>query len=59
MKANSVEQSPSWEANTSSVSQEITRILWNPEVNYGVRKSTSAVPILSHINPAPPSDLNP
>jgi hypothetical protein len=29
----SMEQSPSWEANRFSVSQEIPRILWNPKVH--------------------------
>jgi hypothetical protein len=35
-----MEQSPSWEANTSSGSQEIPRVLWNLKVQY-----------LSRINP--------
>jgi hypothetical protein len=30
---NSVEQSPSWEANSSAASQEISRIIWNPKVH--------------------------
>ena len=30
----SIEQSPSWEANRSSATQEIARILWNPKVHY-------------------------
>ena len=29
-----MEQSPTWEANSSSSSQEIPQILWNPEVYY-------------------------
>ena len=32
----STEQSPSWEANQSSASQEIPCILWNQKIHYPV-----------------------
>ena len=47
----SMEQSPSWEANWFSASQEIPHILWNPKVHCRVYKSPPPVPVLRQINP--------
>ena len=47
----SIQQSPSWEGNWFSATQEIPRILWNPKVYHRSHKCPPTVPVLSQIDP--------
>jgi hypothetical protein len=46
-----MEQSPPWEAVSSSAGQELRRILWNPKICEPVYKSLPLLAFLSQINP--------
>ena len=47
----SMEQTPFWEVNRFTASQEIPRILWNPKIHYRIHKRPPLVPTLRQGNP--------
>jgi hypothetical protein len=49
--ADSMERSPSWEANSHSSSHEIPHLLWNQKVQYRVHICPPLLSILSHMHP--------
>jgi hypothetical protein len=51
LKTNSMKQSPSWEVNSYSASQEAPHLLWNLKVHYCVHKTLPLDPILNKMNP--------
>ena len=48
-----MEQSPFWEDERFSASQETARILWNPNVYYRIHNSPPPAPIQNESNPVP------
>ena len=47
----SMEQSPSWEANRFSATQEIPHTVWNSKDHYCIHKCLPPVPVLSQLDP--------
>jgi hypothetical protein len=52
-----MQQSPTWQANRFSASQEIPGMLWYTKVHYRFHKCTPSVPNLSQLDPVPSPHL--
>ena len=46
-----MQQSPAWEANRFSASQQTPRILWNPKGHHLIHEFPPPLPILSQLDP--------
>jgi hypothetical protein len=44
-----MQKSPVWKDNSSSASEEITRILWNLKIDYRIHKSLVPIPNLKEL----------
>jgi hypothetical protein len=47
---NNMQESSSWETSSPSATQEISRVLWNPEVNCWIHESPLSIRNVNHIN---------
>jgi hypothetical protein len=53
-----MEQGPSWEANSLSVSKEIPHLVWYPKVHYNVHKIPQHQPLTNSMEQSRPWETN-